>query len=374
MNYSFWEKKNIEDLYDVTIIGSGITGLSTAISIKEAAPNLTVKIIERGANPNGASTKNAGFSCFGSVSEILDDIDQFGLEQTHNIIQMRWKGLSILKSRLRMEQMEYSNCGGVEAFRNQDKDLWDACHDRLDEANALFETITLEKQTWQWRKSSLNQEFFNTELYNPLEGKLNPQSMMRELTKMAIQLGVHIFYGIEVEDVYFDEKILHCKGDVHISYQKLVICTNGFTKRILPDLDIVPARNQVLMTKSLPGLKLENTYHINRGYLYFRTYQDRILLGGGRNLDLDGETTDAFGLTRDIQQYLIRFLESIVPGASQNITMWWSGILGVGTSKIPIVKWVGEDVLCGVRLGGMGVAIGSYLGYQLSEEILKTRR
>ncbi|MCB0659754.1 MAG: FAD-binding oxidoreductase [Saprospiraceae bacterium] len=374
MNYSFWEKKNIEDLYDVTIIGSGITGLSTAISIKEAAPNLTVKIIERGANPNGASTKNAGFSCFGSVSEILDDIDQFGSERTQEIIQMRWNGLSILKSRLTKEQMEYSNCGGVEAFRTKDKDLWDICHDRLDEANALFETITFEKQTWQWRKSSINHEFFNTELYNPLEGKLNPQSMMRELTKMAIQLGVDIFYGIEVEDVSFDEKILYCKGDVQISYQKLVICTNGFTKRILPDLDIVPARNQVLMTKPLRGLKLENTYHIDRGYLYFRTYQDRILLGGGRNMDVDGETTDAFGLTDDIQQYLIRFLESIFPGASQHIGMWWSGILGVGTSKIPIVKWVGEEVLCGVRLGGMGVAIGSYLGKKLSEEILKTHR
>lgn len=43
--------------------------------------------------------------------------------------------------------------------------------------------------------------------------------------------------------------------------------------------------------------------------------------------------------------------------------------MGVGKQKNPIVKQISENVFCGVRLGGMGVAIGSLIGQELSELI-----
>ena len=36
-------------------------------------PKSKVLILERGIFPNGASTKNAGFATFGSLSEIISD-------------------------------------------------------------------------------------------------------------------------------------------------------------------------------------------------------------------------------------------------------------------------------------------------------------
>ena len=36
--------------------------------------------------------------------------------------------------------------------------------------------------------------------------------------------------------------------------------------------------------------------------------------------------------------------------------MRWAGIMGVGKTKKPIVKKLSENVSCGVRMGGMGVA------------------
>jgi hypothetical protein len=38
--------------------------------------------------------------------------------------------------------------------------------------------------------------------------------------------------------------------------------------------------------------------------------------------------------------------------------------MGIGNSKNPIVSQLSENV-CGVRLGGMGVAIGSLIGTEL---------
>ena len=36
--------------------------------------------------------------------------------------------------------------------------------------------------------------------------------------------------------------------------------------------------------------------------------------------------------------------------------------MGVGDNKEPIIKEVGNNILCAVRLGGMGVALGNYGG------------
>ena len=43
--------------------------------------------------------------------------------------------------------------------------------------------------------------------------------------------------------------------------------------------------------------------------------------------------------------------------------------MGVGLQKQPIVKALGNRVYCGVRLGGMGVAIGSSVGKELADLI-----
>lgn len=58
---SFWEKRSLVD-YNYLVIGGGIVGLSTAISIKEKVPKSSVLVVERGILPSGASTKNAGFA------------------------------------------------------------------------------------------------------------------------------------------------------------------------------------------------------------------------------------------------------------------------------------------------------------------------
>ena len=41
--------------------------------------------------------------------------------------------------------------------------------------------------------------------------------------------------------------------------------------------------------------------------------------------------------------------------------------MGVGNQKKPIVKQLSEHTYCGIRLGGMGVAIGSLVGKELAD-------
>ncbi len=138
------------------------------------------------------------------------------------------------------------------------------------------------------------------------------------------------------------------------------MATNGYTAALLPKLDVVPARGQVLMTTPVEGLALRGTYHLDEGYYYFRDHGGAVLLGGGRNLDIAGETTTADAVTPQIQAALEQLLrEVILPGRSFAIAQRWSGIMGFGsTSKSPLVERTSERVGVAVRLGGMGVAIG----------------
>ena len=41
--------------------------------------------------------------------------------------------------------------------------------------------------------------------------------------------------------------------------------------------------------------------------------------------------------------------------------------MGLGSAKNPIVEQLSDHVYCGVRLGGMGVAIGSLIGQELAD-------
>ena len=91
------------------------------------------------------------------------------------------------------------------------------------------------------------------------------------------------------------------------------------------------------------------------------------MLGGGRNLDFKTEETTEFGKTKVIQNKLEELLKTmILPNKTIEIEHRWSGIMGVGNQKKVIVKNLSNNVACGVRLGGMGIAIGSMIGKELA--------
>ena len=114
-DFSIWEHETYHNYWDVCIIGSGISGLSTGISILERRPDIKVLVVDRWFIPLGASTRNAGFSCFGSPSEILEDIRQMGEPAAVSLVSKRWKGLKKLRSRLDLKYAQYETNGGYEA-------------------------------------------------------------------------------------------------------------------------------------------------------------------------------------------------------------------------------------------------------------------
>ena len=368
INLSFWEKEAFFKTVDVLIVGSGIVGLSTAIALKENNPKQKVAVFERGPLPVGASTRNAGFACFGSMTELLDDLTHQKEEKVWALVEKRWRGLQRLRARLGDDHIGYRHWGGYELFQSTEQKSYEACLDSMKSFNQTLSSITGLPATFS--KADQVKDRFGFQnvphmIYNQGEGQIHTGRMMAALLALAREKDVDVYNGMEVADLESISRGIkvHFRNNWQITATQVLIATNGFAQQLLPELQVKPARNQVLVTKPLPSLKIQGTFHYDRGFFYFRNVKDRVLLGGGRCLDLEGEETDEFGFTTAIQNRLVDLLQTVIlPGMPFEIDTWWSGIMGVGDQKTPIVRRLGPHLSVAVRLGGMGVAIGTQTG------------
>ena len=367
-NLSFWEKETFFKDINYAIIGSGIVGLNAAITLKEKYPRRKVVIFERGILPIGASTRNAGFACFGSLTELLDDLTQQTEDEVLTLVQKRWRGLERLRERCGDKALDYKPFGGMEIFREEEKAIYQNCVERMPWFNDQVKRITKNSETYLKADNRLSQYAFagvKNLILNQEEGQIHTGKMMQRLLQIAQQLGVLIFNGIEVREVSEDRNspLLIIENNWEIRAEKVLIAVNGFAQKLLLELQIVPARNQVVITNPIEDLPFSGCFHYDCGYFYFRNVGKRVLLGGGRNLSKKAEETTSFGETELIQNALKQLLkEVILPSTPFEIEHKWSGILGVGDSKNPIIKKMSDNIGISVRLGGMGVAMGSLIG------------
>ncbi|MEQ9423957.1 MAG: FAD-dependent oxidoreductase [Cyclobacteriaceae bacterium] len=371
---SYWEKTSFQH-YDIAVIGGGITGLSTAISIKENMREANVVVIERGILPTGASTKNAGFACFGSPSELLSDIGNFGEDEALNLVTKRWTGLKKLRERLGDTRIGLEIKGGYELLGKKELKTLEGIDYLNDWLWPLFESNVFEAKTGFVSQANLNPNSFEAAIYNPFEGQLDTGKLMKALQNYAQMLGITLLTGTEVLDLMEDdhEVALRLKSDeckVEILANQVAICTNAFSKKFVDNIDMQPGRGTVIVTEPIEDLKLSGTFHYDEGYYYFRDVDGRMLLGGGRNQDFETEQTTEIEINKMIEAHLKEFLFEKILQKEVKIEMAWSGIMAFGPSKSPVIKRTSPGVVIGARLGGMGLALGTLVGEEVAALLL----
>ena len=373
---SYWEACYIENPLDIAIVGAGIVGLNAALKIKDLDPHIRMAVFERHPIPRGASIRNAGFACLGSLTELIDDVEAYGWKAVSDLVAKRWKGLKEMRTLLTDEAIGYTANPGYEIFLPGEEESYAKCLDRMPEFNRMFYEMSGLEQAFMPADEEIERLGLNGVKHlirQKLEGQLHTGKMMQALVGKVQQAGIPIHFGWDVQGWKEKESKweLTSPSGMGINTHKILLATNGYSKRLDASLKLKPARNQVLLTEPIANLQLNGSFHYHKGYVYFRNVGDRILLGGARHLDLQGAQTDQHGQSPQIDTFLKNFLtHHLTGGAEVKISHQWSGILGVGEELGPILEWIEPGVLAAVRLGGMGVAIGTLVGQEAGERVV----
>ena len=370
MSLSYWEKSTLS-AHDLIVVGGGIVGMSTALHYQIKHPKSSVAIIERGLFPSGASTKNAGFACFGSISELAEDLESTSPDSLLSLIESRYKGALQLRKLLGDSTIGYKAEGGFEL------DFNGHTHEQIDRFNELLKPL-FNADVFSNVTPTIKDRGFRTDkvkglIKNAFEGSLDTGKMVRAFQRKCAESGVQFYNQTTVlgyEELASSAKLSVQVGTdkVTLTAQQIAFCTNAFSKSLLPDLDLQPGRGMVLVTKPVEGFSLEGTFHYHGGYHYFRGVGNRLLLGGGRQLDFTGETTTEQGINATIFSQLQQDIHDfIAPGKDLEIDYAWSGVMAFGANKKPLIQRVTPRISVAARLGGMGVAIGTRVGAELAE-------
>jgi gamma-glutamylputrescine oxidase len=375
---SIWEKESFFAPQDIVIVGNGFVGLWSAFYLKKKNPSLKITIADKGIIPTGASTRNAGFACFGSPSELMDDSTTMGIDKTLELLEMRFRGLERIQKNFSKKEIDFDLCGGYELYDEGDSTTSEQIQKNIGYLNTLLKPITRTKQTYKLTDEKINDFGFGKTKHlirNKLEGYLHSGKLVKALLQRVQSMGVLVLTNVEIKSFErINDKIeLRTNHHFHLAAEQLLICTNAFAKQLLPDLDVVPARGQVLVTSEIKNLPWKGSFHSDEGFYYFRNLGSKVLLGGARNKAFKEEETIEMETTSFIQNELERYLDEVIlpnHNGQYTIDYRWSGIMAMGGEKMPIIKEIEPGIFCAVRMSGMGVALAPVVGQTITRLML----
>jgi len=372
---SIWEKQTFYPHQDIIVVGAGLMGLWSALELKKRDQALRITVIERSPTPLGASTRNAGFACFGSPTELLHNAATMGVDAMLGLVQMRYRGIEKIRSCFTDAQIGFDPCGGYECI-NRDYTGWEQLEDKTGWLNEQLRPITGSDQIFRRvdeKLPALGLRNFDALIENVTEAALHSGQLVSALTGKLRETGVQVLTGMELTGWSENDSAIRIDTlqGISLSAGQVLFCTNGFSKSLFPQLDLEPARGQVIVTSPIPALPLKGTFHFDEGFYYWRNFGDRILLGGARNTAPDAEHTTDLAGSQQIRQALEDFLARHLDQRFQyTIDHHWSGIMAFTGNRLPMIGKISARIHAAIACNGMGVALTPLVAEQAASLLI----
>ncbi|WP_421705832.1 NAD(P)/FAD-dependent oxidoreductase [Alloalcanivorax xenomutans] len=241
---------------DIAIIGGGFTGLSTAYSARKADPSASVAVLESECVGFGASGRTSGWTVpYASIDNESARL-LYGQEKLQELQDFAWSGLDHLHEMIDREKMDsdYESCSAIiTTLKGHEKGLEKIVNYWSNQPRAR-DCEVLDRATIG---QLLNNDAYSGGCRLPHSGQVNPVKHVRELKRIAMEAGAHVYEQTPVLDLEDDGTRYTLKtpqGELHARH--LVLAANGFTHLLPPLLGLQRAQMPIhiyqLITEPLP--------------------------------------------------------------------------------------------------------------------------
>jgi len=355
---------------DVLIIGAGYTGLSTALHLAERG--VDVCVLEAHEPGWGASGRNGGQV----IPGLKYDPDQlcvmFGATKAEALINTIANAADTVFDLIARYRID---CDAV-------RQGW------IQPAHSTAVMKLLEQRATQWAARGAPVEMLDraavarrigTPAYvgawvDRRAGSIHPLKYCRGLAQAAQAQGAAIHAHTAVTRL---ERLpqgwrVHTANGPHITAQRVIIATNGYTGNLWPNLkqSVIAANSFIVATKPLPAALGESILagrevvsDSRRLLLYYRRDAEGRLLMGGRGPFIDPQGAQDFA-------HLERSLTLLFPQlAGINYEYRWAGRVAITRDFLPHVHEPAAGLSIALGYNGRGIAMASTMGRYLAQRL-----
>lgn len=347
MSTSYWlDRSNRQEkkIYDVVIVGAGLSGLSTAYWLQKEDPTLKIAILEKNRVGFGASGRNAGFITCGSVEHFNRLITKHGLQEAVEIWKFAEKNLNLLNEHIIQDQsaaIEYQKRGAysLAAQENEFNELKNVAK-VMDELKIPVEIYNSDEVL----KNVGATNFIGGIKYLD-DAETNPVLLL-ELMRKYVKVDLHEMTEVHrYEQTSEGTRIVKTdNGDFECSM--LIYCLNGYSPALHPYFadKIYATRAQILMMEKAPPF-MDGPCYANFYLDYFRQIPNgALLIGGFRQLEKETEVGYSDHITDSIQNALHGFVKTHLPTLKDKaVSHRWSGVMGFSRDGQPMIGSLPED-------------------------------
>ena len=355
---------------DVVIIGAGLTGLRTAITLTEAGVDTAV--LDARKIGFGSSGRSGG-QCNPIWRATPDDLrKKFGDAQAERLIQTTLTSADDLFADIRRYNVdcEAEQNGWIQAAHTRNAaDGLKRLHDAWAGVGADI-TIRSRAET----RAAVGSDAYDFSLHHSKGGFVQPMGLTRGYAKTAKAAGARLYEetpAVKVENTGSKWRIETPLGSV--TTDRVILTTNAYTDDLWPGLrqTMLPMYSISLATAPLtpeqqatvlPGRK---TISDTRLAIFYARYDaDNRLIFGCVGSNDSARTLGGVGR-------LLNGLHTVFPQLKDiKIECTWAGRIGVTQDMMPRMFEPAPGVLAGVGFSGRGIAMTSVMGRSLARKVL----
>ena len=266
--------------HDVVVIGAGLTGLWTALFLKELDPGRDVAVVEQGIAAYGASGRNAGM-----LSETVDHSHGLAIQHFGPAEAAR---LAALGTQNAAELVAFIRDRGIDCDWEPSGRLMVALTGaHLEEAERSVELAErLGIRTFRL----LSREAVQAELHSPLYlggvavaggGILDPARFTEGLRQQAVRAGVRVYERTAVQSLAEAGAGMSLRANgTTLRARRAVLATSAYSHHLLPGLThrFIPLYDYIMVSEPLSPAQWEtlgwrNRQGVTDGRTFFNYYR-----------------------------------------------------------------------------------------------------